>query len=174
MRRIRPALHGSVQYDSGMSNPIQRHSGLPSSRGVSHRLRMHMGDKKISRAKLALSCGINRTSLGKKLDDGLDFTIEDVSAICDALDLSVVWLLLGEGDAQSADAAFTGESSKSAGLGIKSPKLYQLSYRGVVRNATGYLARMWCWVSSVASNRRTAETKSDERPKLVLILGTAA
>lgn len=69
---------------------------------VAQRLRMYMGDKKLSRSKLALASGINRTSLATKLDGHVDFTLHEIAAIAAAIGKSWWWLLAGEDPPQSS------------------------------------------------------------------------
>jgi hypothetical protein len=45
---------------------------------------MQMGDKKISRANLALRSGLGRTQLGAKLDGLATSTLDDINAIARA------------------------------------------------------------------------------------------
>lgn len=62
---------------------------------IAQRLRMHMGDKKLTRSKLALATGISRTSLGAKLDGDVPFTIEEVDAVATAIGRPWFWVLTG-------------------------------------------------------------------------------
>ncbi|WP_196249044.1 helix-turn-helix domain-containing protein [Rhodococcoides fascians] len=84
-----------------MSTQTDGATGLPSSAATAQRLRQYMGDKKISRAKLALAAGIGRTPLGKKLDGEVGFGFDEISAVCQALGLQWAWVTTGEGDAES-------------------------------------------------------------------------
>ncbi|WP_165609093.1 helix-turn-helix domain-containing protein [Mycolicibacterium conceptionense] len=62
---------------------------------IGERLRAYMGVHKISRAALALKSGISRTPLSNKLDGKTDFTVEEVTAIANALGKSWIWVLTG-------------------------------------------------------------------------------
>jgi hypothetical protein len=68
----------------------------PNTEEIARRLRMHMGDVKLSRNKLAMACGIGRTALSTKLDGQVDFTMTEVVAISKALGKSWLWILTGE------------------------------------------------------------------------------
>lgn len=63
---------------------------------IAQRLRMYMGDKKISRAKLALASGISRTPLGAKLDGRNKFVFDELMSIAKALDKPWWWVITGE------------------------------------------------------------------------------
>jgi transcriptional regulator with XRE-family HTH domain len=62
---------------------------------VAQRLRMYMGDKKLSRKALAEASGISRTSLGTKLDGDVPFTVDEILAVARAINRSWVWVLTG-------------------------------------------------------------------------------
>jgi transcriptional regulator with XRE-family HTH domain len=63
---------------------------------IAQRLRMYMGDKKLSRKELALASGIGRTTLGAKLDGYGAFTLAEINAIARAIDRSWVWVVTGQ------------------------------------------------------------------------------
>jgi len=63
---------------------------------VAQRLRMYMGDKKMSRVKLALAAGMKRSTLANKLDSHSEFTISEILAIAHAIDRSWIWVLTGQ------------------------------------------------------------------------------
>lgn len=67
----------------------------PDNESVARRLRMHMGDLKISRAKLAFASGIKRSTLSLKLDNDSEFTLAEIMMIAHALNRSWVWVLTG-------------------------------------------------------------------------------
>ena len=83
---------GGAVASAGLSGPM-----LPDpDRGeIGERLRAYMGVHKISRAALALKSGISRTPLSNKLDGKTDFTVEEVTAIANALGKSWIWVLTG-------------------------------------------------------------------------------
>jgi transcriptional regulator with XRE-family HTH domain len=56
---------------------------------------MHMGDKKITRAKLAIASGIKRPTLSNKLDNMSEFTLDEIVQIAHALGKSWLWVLTG-------------------------------------------------------------------------------
>jgi len=70
----------------------------PDTETVAQRLRMHMGDKKIARSKLALASGIKRSALSNKLDGRSEFSIDEIVAIAHALNRSWIWVLTGRDD----------------------------------------------------------------------------
>ena len=70
----------------------------PDPREITERLRSYMGNKKISRSKLALAAGIGRTPLGAKLDDNGQFTLNELLAIARALGKSWLWVMTGVDD----------------------------------------------------------------------------
>jgi hypothetical protein len=67
----------------------------PDGHAVTQRIRMHMGDKKISRAKLAVAMGMPRATLSNKLDNLSDFTVPEITRIAHALGKSWLWVLTG-------------------------------------------------------------------------------
>lgn len=67
----------------------------PDTETVAQRLRMHMGDKKISRSALALASGVKRSALSAKLDGHTDFTVPEVIAIAHAIGKPWLWVLTG-------------------------------------------------------------------------------
>jgi hypothetical protein len=86
----------------------------PDAQEVARRLRMYMGDKKLSRSQLALSSGITRTSLGAKLDGHVPFTIEEIVSVARAISRSWVWVLTGVDDPDSKSGR-TGDSFQPTG-----------------------------------------------------------
>lgn len=96
-----------------MSTQTDGALGLPSTPDIARRLRQYMGDYKISRARLALSTGISRSSLGKKLDAEVQFTIEELAAVCFSLDVEWVWLTTGMGNPRQDGPDGGGESAPS-------------------------------------------------------------
>lgn len=75
-----------------------------------------MGDKKISRSKLALASGVKRSALSAKLDGQSDFTINEVISIAHAIGKSWIWVLTGSEDRTPPDGG--GESR----LGESNPR----------------------------------------------------
>ena len=73
----------------------------PSTESVAQRLRSYMGDKKISRSKLALAAGLGRTQLGAKLDGNGEFTVKEIVAIGRALGRSWLWVMTGDDSVDS-------------------------------------------------------------------------
>ena len=71
------------------------HLPEPDNTSVARRIRMHMGDKKITRAQLALASGIKRPTLTNKLDDRTAFTLDEIIMIAHALGKSWLWVLTG-------------------------------------------------------------------------------
>jgi transcriptional regulator with XRE-family HTH domain len=69
----------------------------PDTEAIARRLRMYMGDHKISRARLALASRIGRTTLGAKLDGNGTFTVDEIVSLARALDQPWAWVLSGEG-----------------------------------------------------------------------------
>lgn len=67
----------------------------PDPQAVAQRLRMYMGDKKLSRARLAIASGISRTSLGAKLDGSVAFTLDEIIAVARAIGKPWIWVLTG-------------------------------------------------------------------------------
>src|SRR6185312_2610247 len=82
------------QYDAVMST-LPEALPEPDPIAIAQRLRMYMGDKKLSRAQLAVGSGINRTSLGAKLDGDGRFTLDELLAISRALGRSWLWVMTG-------------------------------------------------------------------------------
>lgn len=64
---------------------------------------MYMGDKKISRSKLALASGVKRSALSSKLDAQSEFTISEIVAIARAIDRPWIWVLTGQDVGDSAN-----------------------------------------------------------------------
>ncbi len=71
------------------------HLPEPDHQAVTQRIRMHMGDKKISRAKLAIAMGMPRATLSNKLDNVSDFTLPEITELAHALGKSWLWVLTG-------------------------------------------------------------------------------
>ncbi len=63
---------------------------------VAQRLRMHMGDKKITRSRLALAAGIKRGALSNKLDGISEFSVGEIVAIAHAIGRPWLWVLTGQ------------------------------------------------------------------------------
>jgi hypothetical protein len=78
---------------------------------VAQRLRMHMGDKKVNRSKLAMASGIKRSTLCNKLDAQTDFTIGEILAISHAINRSWIWILTGREQVPPDDGSRLGESN---------------------------------------------------------------
>lgn len=63
-----------------------------------------MGDKRITRSKLALASGIKRGALSNKLDGHSEFSVGEIVAIAHAIDRPWLWVLTGqEGPSTSPD-----------------------------------------------------------------------
>lgn len=93
--RITPVdMSAFRQYAPIMSTTLEIQPELDSA-AVAQRLRMYMGDVKLSRSKLAMASGINRTSLADRLDGHVAFSLEDVDAIAQAIGRSWLWVLIG-------------------------------------------------------------------------------
>lgn len=63
---------------------------------VAQRLRMYMGDKKLTRKGLALQSGIARSSLATKLDGEVEFTLSEIMRVAHAIGKSWLWVLTGK------------------------------------------------------------------------------
>lgn len=68
----------------------------PDPSAVAKRLREYMGDKKISRNKLAMASGLGRTALSVKLDGDGEFTLSEILKVAHALGRSWLWVLTGD------------------------------------------------------------------------------
>ena len=71
------------------------HLPEPDGHTVTQRIRMHMGDKKITRAQLSIASGIKRPTLSNKLDNLSDFTLDEIIQVAHALNKSWLWVLAG-------------------------------------------------------------------------------
>ena len=69
-----------------------------------------MGDKKVTRSKLALASGIKRSALSNKLDGLSEFTVNEILAIAHAINRSWVWVLTGR-ELLPDDGSRLGESN---------------------------------------------------------------
>ena len=78
---------------------------------VAQRLRMYLGDKKMSRSKLALASGLKRSTLSGKLDGNSEFTISEIMAISHAIKRSWIWVLTGREVVPPDDESRLGESN---------------------------------------------------------------
>jgi transcriptional regulator with XRE-family HTH domain len=78
---------------------------------VAQRLRMYLGDKKMSRSKLALASGVKRSTLSNKLDNESEFTIGEIMAISHAIKRSWLWILTGRDLQPPDDGSRLGESN---------------------------------------------------------------
>jgi DNA-binding phage protein len=67
--------------------------------GCARRLRMHLGDQRLSVAALARTVGMDRRALGRKLkaDGTAEFTLTELVTIAKALGLRWDWVLTGAG-----------------------------------------------------------------------------
>lgn len=61
----------------------------PLARAFSRRVRLVMGDQRVTAQALAKTTGISRSYLGKRLRDESPFTLNDVEAICRALEIEM-------------------------------------------------------------------------------------
>ena len=55
-----------------------------------------MGDKKITRSRLALASGIKRSALSNKLDGVSEFSVGEIVAIAHAINRPWLWVLTGQ------------------------------------------------------------------------------
>ena len=55
-----------------------------------------MGDKRITRSKLALASGIKRGALSNKLDGHSEFSVGEIVAIAHAINRPWLWVLTGQ------------------------------------------------------------------------------
>lgn len=69
-----------------------------SAEALASRLRMIMGDQKLSRTRLSNETGISRPSLSSKLDGKVEFTYSEIRTIAQAVDVPLEKLLAGEDD----------------------------------------------------------------------------
>ncbi|WP_142395317.1 helix-turn-helix domain-containing protein [Mycobacterium avium] len=74
-----------------------------SPRALARRLRMAMGDQRVSRKGLAGATGISRPALSRKLDGQGSFTYEELLAIIAALGIDWEALLAGGDDEDPPD-----------------------------------------------------------------------
>lgn len=95
MRQAKVDVTDIRRYARGMSTPAYV-AHEPDRAAITQRLRSYMGDKKISRSKLALASGIHRTTLGGKLDGQTDFTLDELLAIAHALGKHWLWVMSGD------------------------------------------------------------------------------
>jgi transcriptional regulator with XRE-family HTH domain len=77
---------------------------------LARRIRMLMGDQKLSRKRLSEASGISRPSLSRKLDGKVPFTYDELLRIVTVLDVAWDELLAGHDDtSRLADASRTYE-----------------------------------------------------------------
>jgi transcriptional regulator with XRE-family HTH domain len=77
---------------------------------LARRIRMLMGDQKLSRKRLAEATGISRPSLANKLDGKVPFTYDELLRIVTVLDVAWDQLLAGHDDtSRLAEASRTYE-----------------------------------------------------------------
>lgn len=69
-----------------------------SAAALASRLRMIMGDRKLSRTRLSHETGISRPSLSSKLDGKVEFTYSELLTIAQAVDVPLDKLLAGDDD----------------------------------------------------------------------------
>lgn len=108
---------------------------------ITLRIKERMGRGDITRTDLADMTGISRPTISRRLGGGI-WQADELEIITDALGVRWNWLMTGEGAAEEPhpDGHGTRESPNNGGaaihgLGIKSPKLYQLSYRGTTEGS---------------------------------------
>lgn len=85
----------------------------------------HMWRAKLTQTKLAQHLGVSQPAVAKKLRGERPFSIDELLAIAAYLNLPITELLPNAENPRPG-----GPDGGNDGLGIKSPKLYQLSYRG--------------------------------------------
>jgi transcriptional regulator with XRE-family HTH domain len=78
--------------------------GLVAPDVLARRIRMIMGDQKLSRKRLAMEAGISRPSLANKLDAQVSFTYDELVRIVEVLGVSWDALLSEGGDNPLDDA----------------------------------------------------------------------
>jgi transcriptional regulator with XRE-family HTH domain len=80
---------------------------------LARRIRMLMGDQKLSRKRLAEAASISRPSLANKLDGKVSFTYDELLRIVTILDVAWDELLAGHDDAgRLSDASRTYEPAR--------------------------------------------------------------
>lgn len=103
---------------------------------VALRLRQHMGGEKITRRQVVQLTGINRTSLGLKLDGKLPFTYDEMDLVLAALNLSWIWLVTGS-DADHPSYPF---SSAGDQRDLPSHQARPFHYKSSVRGSNAQLS----------------------------------
>jgi transcriptional regulator with XRE-family HTH domain len=98
------------QYANGMSTLFEDWPE-PDRESVARRLRMHMGDKRLNRKRLAMAAGLGRSALSAKLDGESEFTISEILLVAHAINRSWVWVLTGYEPAPPDDGSRLGESN---------------------------------------------------------------
>jgi len=61
----------------------------PLARAVSAQVRALMAERRMTAQALAEAAGLSRSYLGKRLRDESSFTVNDIEAICEALDFEL-------------------------------------------------------------------------------------
>lgn len=98
------------QYAKGMSTLLEDWPE-PDRQSVARRLRMHMGDKRLNRKRLAMAAGLGRSALSAKLDGESEFTISEILLVAHAINRSWVWVLTGIEPAPPDNGSRLGESN---------------------------------------------------------------
>lgn len=122
------ACVGFPAYRCGVSTMMD-YMPEPDTTEVARRLRMFMGDKKLTRKGLALQSGIARSSLATKLDGEVEFTVPEIVRIAHAIGKSWLWVLTGVdpqphpdggGEGRPAPVPVTSRDTPTSGLWISS------------------------------------------------------
>lgn len=92
---------------------------------VGELVHQHMWRQKVTQTSLASTIGVTQPSIARKLRGERPFSIDELLSIAAALNLPITELLPNNESPRPG-----GPDGGDSGLGIKSPKLYQLSYRG--------------------------------------------
>lgn len=103
-------VSGCWQYANDMST-LLKDWPEPDRESVARRLRMHMGDKRINRKRLAMAAGLGRSALSAKLDGESEFTITEILLVAHAINRSWVWVLTGYEPGPPDDGSRLGESN---------------------------------------------------------------
>lgn len=94
---------------------------------VGELVHQHMWRQKVTQTTMADALGIGQPAVARKLRGERPFSVDELLAVASHLNLPITEFLPNAGSPHQ-DGPGGGDATN--GLGIKSPKLYQLSYRG--------------------------------------------
>ena len=99
---------------------------------VGELVHQHMWRNKVTQTAMAAILGISQPAVARKLRGERPFSVDELLAAAEFLNVAITEFLPNAGSPHQ-DGPGGGDATN--GLRIKSPKLYQLSYRGEIEDS---------------------------------------